>query len=348
MNNIDFEWAIIGAGPAGIAAVGKLIDHHVNPKKIVWFDPEFKVGDFGLKWHKVPSNTKVHTFNEFLHASQAFNYQHCQENFALHTFNPEKTCELRFIVEPLQWVTEQLREQVSAKTAWVTHLKLKHKHWEISLETEKIFAKNVILATGADPKTLSFPNVITIPLEIAFDCERLPQICDKNDTIAVFGSSHSAILIIRNLLETCHLKKVINFYKSPLRYAVYFDDWILFDNTGLKGTTAEWAREHIDGKLPPKLHRVLSSDENLQEYLPNCTKVIYAVGFQTRLISIEGLADLSYNDKTGIIAPGLFGLGIGFPEAKFDRMGNLEYRVGLRKFMEYLHEVMPLWLKYPA
>lgn len=37
MNNIqntEFDWAVIGAGPAGIAAVGKLIDHQVDPKKL--------------------------------------------------------------------------------------------------------------------------------------------------------------------------------------------------------------------------------------------------------------------------------------------------------------------------
>ncbi len=344
----QFDWAVIGAGPAGIAAVGKLIDNQVKPEKIAWFDPEFRVGDFGSKWRKVPSNTKVSLFNRFLTASDAFNYTNCPEKFALHNLNPDKTCELKFMADPLQWVTAQLQKQVHWQAGLVKHLKLNHKHWEISLADQKLSAKNVILATGAEPKTLSFPAVQTIPLEMAFDPDHLAQNCSKEDTVAVFGSSHSAILIIRNLLENCSLKKVINFYQSPLRYAVYMDDWILFDDTGLKGTTADWAREHIDGTLPPRLHRVLSSSENLQEYLPNCTKAVYAVGFQKRLISIEGFNDLSYDDKTGIIAPGLFGLGIAFPEGKIDRLGNLEYRVGLWKFMDYLTTAMPLWLKYPA
>ena len=34
---------------------------------------------------------------------------------------------------------------------------------------------------------------------------------------------------------------------------------------------------------------------------------------------------LDYNDRSGIIAPGLFGFGIGFPEAKVDRFGTLEH-----------------------
>jgi hypothetical protein len=29
-----------------------------------------------------------------------------------------------------------------------------------------------------------------------------------------------------------------------------------------------------------------------------------------------------------------------------DRYGYFEYRVGLKKFMDYLREVLPLWLVY--
>ena len=77
---------------------------------------------------------------------------------------------------------------------------------------------------------------------------------------------------------------------------------------------------------------------------PISRHTIYATGFQKRLIPVEGMQTLAYNDRSGIIAPGLFGLGIAFPEAKVDRYGTLEYRVGLWKFMEYLNLVMPIWL----
>jgi hypothetical protein len=80
--------------------------------------------------------------------------------------------------------------------------------------------------------------------------------------------------------------------------------------------------------------------------LPQCTQAIYATGFQKRLIPVECMKTLEYNSRNGIIAPGLFGLGIAFPEAKEDRYGTLEHRVGLWKFMEYLNHIMPVWLKY--
>ena len=55
---------------------------------------------------------------------------------------------------------------------------------------------------------------------------------------------------------------------------------------------------------------------------------------------------LDYNQQNGIIAPGLFGLGIAFPEYAEDPYGYGQYRVGLKKFMDYLNSVLPLWTVY--
>jgi hypothetical protein len=75
--------------------------------------------------------------------------------------------------------------------------------------------------------------------------------------------------------------------------------------------------------------------------------VIYAVGFEKKQVPvIETYPTADYSDTTGIIAPGLFGFGIGYPQMKFDRMGNKTYRVGLWKFMDYLNTVLPIWMNY--
>ncbi len=143
------------------------------------------------------------------------------------------------------------------------------------------------------------------------------------------------------------MKSVVNFYRSPHLYAVYFDDWILFDNTGLKGFSAKWAKENLDGTLPKNLQRGLISDHAFEESLAFCNKAIYATGFERRKIPLlEQFESLAYDDKTGIIAPNLFGCGIAFPQAKFNRIGHLEHRVGLWKFMEHLDEMLPIWVKY--
>lgn len=345
MHESTFAWAVIGAGPAGIAAIGKLIDLGVDPKKILWVDPEFKVGDFGTLWRNVSSNTRVELFIKFFESCQSFQYA-SSPAFEINEIDPTQTCFLTLAAEPLQWMTDHLKNTVHSMHGKLLNLKLYERHWHLNVDNVMLQAKNVILATGSEPKSLSFQGVEEIHLKLALDPDALASTCHKDDTVAVFGASHSAIIIIRSLIERCDVKKVINFYLSPLRYAVYLDDCILFDDTGLKGSTATWAREHIDGKLPAKLKRLISNEENIRETFPLCTKAIYATGFQKRLIPIEGMHALEYNDRTGIIAPGLFGFGIAFPEAKTDRFGTLEYRVGLWKFMAYLDSVLPIWLKY--
>ncbi len=343
----EFDWTVVGAGPSGIAAVGKLIDNQVDPKSIAWIDPSFMIGDFGSKWSKVPSNTQVKLFLKFLNASKAFRYSSCPESFSIHSLNPNDTCELSYMVHPLQWISQELRNKVFSKQDTVQSLKMKNRKWKIDLSNgSHLSSKNVILAIGAEEKDLSYSHLKKIPLETALNKEKLSKYCMKVDKVAVFGSSHSAILIIRNLLENCSVQKVINFYQSPLCYAVYLDDFTLFDNTGLKGTTAEWAKENLHGNLPDKLERFLTSEENFTNILSQCTHAIYAIGFQKRFISVEGIQNLNYNCKTGIIAPGLFGLGIAFPESKIDRFGIVEHRVGLWKFMDYITNILPLWLQY--
>ena len=217
MNKKPYQWAIVGAGPAGIAAVGKLLDHGITPKDILWLD-------------------------------------------------------------------------------------------------------------------------------LAFQREAI----DIQDTIAVFGSSHSAIIVLHHLVSL-GVKKIINFYRSPCRYAVDLGDSIFFDNTGLKGQAATWARENLDGTWPPNLTRYRSCEAYLVRHLPDCDKAIYATGFTRRnTIAIGNDEHHDYDPHVGIIGPGLFGAGIAYPERKTDKNGIIESQVGLWKFMNYLNRVMPIWFKYHA
>ncbi len=337
----SYQWAVVGAGPAGIAAVGKLLDYGIAAHDILWIDPQFKVGDFGLRWKNIPSNTKVNLFLKFLHASEAFSYASCDQPFALNNIPGEETCLLHWMVEPLQWVTQQLQNKVHSMQTMVKSLTFKDQWWGATVDNKHVYAKNVVLAIGAEPKTLPIASCPVISLQDALDNQRIKNHIEPEDTIAVFGSSHSAVLILKNLVDHS-VKKIINFYRSPLIYAVYTDEGIINDDTGLKGMAAEWAREHMHDHLPANLIRVESNDKHIQHYLPGCTKVVSAVGFERRSIPIEGIDKIHY--ENGMIAPGLFGLGIAFPEAKTNHLGEIEYSVGLWKFMSYLERVMPTWL----
>lgn len=340
------DWIVIGAGPAGIAALGKLLDRGILPSKIGWMDPYFTVGDFGRKWSQVPSNTRVGLFNTFLKGCNAFKFQDRPEKFHLEALNPEENCLLQHIAEPLQWITDHLKQRVQVFQSMAMALRLFNNHWEVKTKEKSVFAKNVILAIGSEPKTLSYPEIEAIPLETAFNPQKLSQSIAAQDTIAIFGSSHSAVLALANVLSL-KPKSVINFYRSPHRYAIFLEDWILYDDTGLKGFAAEWAKKHLDGSMPGNLHRISVTDHTFNESLALCNKAIYAVGFEKRKLPVlEQYENLDYDDKTGIIAPGLFGIGIAFPQAKLSPLGHLDHRVGLWKFMDYLNSILPIWIKY--
>lgn len=341
-----FQWAVVGAGPAGIAAVGKLIDFGIAANTILWIDPHFRVGDLGMLWRNVSSNTTVQRFLDFLKNAQAFAYDSSPIDFQLNHLSKEETCPLSEIATPLLWVSQQLGQRVKTEKTIIHSIRLSERTWTLNSEIDCYKASNVILATGSVPSSLCYPGIEVVPFNLAIDKEQLANYADKNETYGVFGSSHSAIIIVQHLVDLA-VKKIINFYRSPCRYAVDMGDWILFDNTGLKGQTAAWARENIDGQFPANLARYNSSELNIARYLPECDKLIYAVGFERRnSIIIERYEQTNYNPHLGIIGPGLFGLGIAYPEIKADPFGCVESQIGLWKFMAYLNKIIPVWLKY--
>jgi hypothetical protein len=344
-NKKNFEWCVIGAGPAGIAAVGKLLDHDIPAQKILWIDDKFKVGDLGTKWYDVSSNTTVQLFLDFLNECRAFKYDERIQHFQLEKIDPHHTCKLTNVVKPLQWISNHLSQQVAIYQGMASRLAVNNRCWEITVDKHKFKATNVILAIGVEPDRLSHKDVKEIILEDALNYSQLKQSCSNIDSVAVFGSSHSAIIIIRYLVEL-GLSRIVNFYLSPLKFALPMGDWTLFDNTGLKGTTADWARENILGNMPENLYRYPSTKQNIRTYLTGCDRVIYAVGFHPRVIEVAGLVALQHNAHNGIIAPGLFGFGIAFPKQTTDPFGNREESVGLWKFMTHINSVLPIWLRY--
>ncbi|MDF1796012.1 MAG: FAD-dependent oxidoreductase [Coxiellaceae bacterium] len=336
-----YAWAVIGAGPAGIMAVGKLLDRGVDPQSIAWVDPAFAVGDLGKIWMNVSSNTKVDLFIASLKATKAFDYATTCAGCSLEDLDPSDTCQLSNAVAPFQVVTDCLLKKVNGKQAVVTALNRQSNGWQLQCDDgEALQADQVVLCVGAEPKTIG-GSIEEMPLQVALNPERVASEVNPDNTIAVFGSSHSAVLVIKNLLE--HGCKVINFYRSPLLYAIYHDDWIEYDNTGLKGLASQWAKHNLEpGHSYPGLTRYPSDEEHIAEHLSECQQAVYAVGFAPR--QIDGVDCREYDQHTGVIAPGLYGLGIAFPESVTDRVGHRELSVGVWKFNNYAERVIPQWL----
>ena len=348
MSDKQYNWAVIGAGPAGIAAVGKLLDCQVDPEELIWIDPQFKVGDFGEKWQAVPSNTTVGLFLQFLHGVKSFHYMEAHHDFKLGKLDTDSRCLLKEVAGPLEWVTRRLQQQVVTMQRTVQKITLRNKRWHLELGNQTISVKQVILAIGSEPRVLDYEDLELIDYDVAMDPQKLALACTPDDRVAVFGSSHSAVLAMRNLVNA-GVKNIVNFYQSPLRYAIPMKDWILYDDTGLKGETAKWAHDYLDTDAIPTLVRCHANAEALARHLPDCNKVIYGIGFDRRhSLVLEGASLDHYDRHTGIIAPGLFGCGIAYPEAYVTQVNSVSNRVGLWKFMDYLNRMLPIWLRYEA
>src|ERR1700761_8529360 len=125
---MTYEWTVIGAGPAGIAAVGKLLDRGIADKDIAWIDPAFAAGDIGAKWRSVCSNTKVGFFLSYLNGANAFRFSEAPP-MPLTELDTEETCALALVADPLRWITDHLRERVTTFKTTATGLTLDKRRW---------------------------------------------------------------------------------------------------------------------------------------------------------------------------------------------------------------------------
>lgn len=297
------------------------------------------------------------------------------------SLNPEKTCHIAQAADLCLMLTDGLDEQkgVTKHQGRVTDATWSNSTWSVSIARPdgtpptQVDANRLVLCTGSSPT--SGPLPVSDLQEIHLDTALSPTLLSKTlptsqpTQIGVIGASHSAILVLRNLsrlASSTHPKLRIKWFtRHPLRYAEERDGWILRDNTGLKGEVATWARENLEeevlasSSVSSHLVKVATSHGNEAETykreLAECTHVCQAIGYkpdklpelrvQGRTVTprFENATGSFVNAESGERIPGLFGAGIAFPQRVTDPEGNVEYAVGLFKFMNFLKKVVPEW-----
>ncbi|KAI0102382.1 hypothetical protein GGR51DRAFT_288782 [Nemania sp. FL0031] len=397
---------VVGAGPGGITVVGNLLEHsaelQADRQKLIWVDPHFQGGRVNARYREVPSNTKVNLFVQFAHEVSAFKaiVEATPKPNALTTLlelPQDQGCTLSYAADMCLMLTEGLaiHPQVKPHRGTVTSAVLDEQAnvWKVGFDNgESVSTSKLALCTGSAPVSKTVPaiermhqqSLKPIDLDTALTPSILATTFDPaaTTTVAVVGASHSAILVLMNLVKlatSTHPQLRIKWFtRNELRYAEYMDGWILRDNTGLKGQAADWARQNLDTKTFPNspVSKVISKvwtagreEESYKAELPECTHIVQAVGYARKpLPSLEiirkdrGVAEpleVEYDDLTGRFyekdsskaqnerkyVPGLFGAGIAFPERVTDPHGNVEHAVGFWKFMKFVKKVVPNWVK---
>ncbi|KAI1128470.1 hypothetical protein F5Y10DRAFT_240445 [Nemania abortiva] len=397
---------VVGAGPGGITVLGNLLEHgaelQADREKLVWVDPHFQGGRVNARYREVPSNTKVNLFVQFAHDVSPFKaiVEATPKPNALTTLlelPQDQGCQLSYAADMCLMLTEGLatNPQVQAHRGTVTSAVLDEKTnvWKVVFDDgSHVSTSKLALCTGSAPVSKTLPAIERMHQQslkpVDLDTALTPSILAKTfdpaaeTTVAVIGASHSAILVLMNLVRLAtsthpHLR-IKWFTRNELRYAEYKDGWILRDNTGLKGQAADWARQNLDDKTFPdspvskvitKVWTARKEEEAYKAELPACTHIVQAVGYarnplpSLEIIRKDGGApeslQVEYDDLTGRFyeksssntqdekkyIPGLFGAGIAFPERVTDPHGNVEHAVGFWKFMKFVKKVVPGWIK---
>ncbi|KAH9449777.1 hypothetical protein MJO29_010604 [Puccinia striiformis f. sp. tritici] len=380
-----YEFVVVGAGPAGLTAVATLIDNGVT--RIAWVDDSFVGGRLGEKYREIPSNTKIRLFLDYVAASSTLT-KLVQEETTDIPINPYTTLKeldqdrgnrLSYAADLMVLLTRRITSThckiIDRFQGRVKSLELVNGvDWMVKmdemdsngLDQLKILkTKKAIFATGSEPiqpkEIIDIPSIID--LEIALSPSQLEVVLQdidlNNQSIAVVGSSHSAFLVMRNLITLSTHLKVVHLFRNPeLKFAQQKEGWILYDNTGLKGEIAGWAKNEYpiltvnnDQRRISRIQINNSLSHDHDHHLKDCCRVIYAIGYQsnpTPRVMIDGIEQkLNFDNSTGRFngLPGLFGCGIAFPQRVVDPAGNVELAVGIFKFMKFLKLVIPSWIQ---
>ena len=362
------RWLVVGGGPCGLGYVGSLLDKGM---KVTWVDPCFTFGRLGQYYCKVPANTPNGDLVVALNLCSSFQYIEATKKFRSSNARclamlPEEECaELGLLVDALSDVSHFVmqHENLQLIRGEVTRLFFTpEKCWQADIATASapVVAESdaVILAVGAHP---------TIPTEIA-DSPSLslrlrsldhmvcpeyvanafmasPELRRKEWTVV--GSSHSAMLVVMNLIEN-GAQHVRNFYRSDFRFQhMTPHGWKRYQGTGLKGPVGDWVRRNDSH---PALERIRVSGERgslLPHLLPESSDgpIVCAIGYTRNNLPAIHLYDRSeplsgdaYHRDTGALleAPGknIFGGGIAYPQDTIEGDGRREPWVGFKRSIE--------------
>ncbi|RAK79986.1 uncharacterized protein BO72DRAFT_424048 [Aspergillus fijiensis CBS 313.89] len=380
-----YDAVVVGAGPGGMAAVAASLD--AGAQKILWIDPAWQGGRLNSLYREISSNTTVAIYLKAINSSQALrsitdSTPSPNAVTALEAIDHNSTCQLSVAGDMICMLIEGLlaRPEVEKLTATVEEAHLDKNIWTLKTtpaSPSPIKTTRTILSTGSQPRTPTThqkynPNLHQLDLDTCMRRSLLPSLLPGNQpsTIAVIGNSHSGILVVRNLYELAQSSPahraitILNFHRRPIKYAIYTDDGIIFDNTGLKGATAEWAREVLERSPDPEIVRFVDDGEDeeaaFREWLPRCTHVVWAVGYERGPIPrvyVEGSrvdGSLEFDMRSSGFrvrgweendeVKGLYGTGIAFPEEVEDPEGHVEAAVGVAKFVAFTQRVKGRWM----
>lgn len=324
---------IVGAGITGLLLLHLLAQTQRIPlSEIVIIDPHLDGGALARQWSDVPSNTPwektLTAFRQYIPSVSLPSWA-----TALPSDEPTPLAVIARLV--LETVRPHL-SSVSIVQGLCTEAAYSDGRWLLHTDTGKVISvASIVFTQGATPKALGLP-IPSIPLEIALDTARLRRILQPNQSVLIFGTSHSGTLVIRNTLE-CNVTAVTAVYRGSVPFQWARDG--AYD--GLKMESATLADRYMLGEFPRLKLIPYHADTELLSATRTADWVIYATGFvtaRTIRLTVNGEARnlSSYDGQTGRITdcPMAWGFGIGYPSQAPD---GIHWDVGVASFLEHMN-----------
>jgi hypothetical protein len=317
-----YKYCIIGFGISGQILLLEMIKANVSKKDIVICDENFIGGDLITKYGSVLSNTPWWKTKKALEV-----YTNDIPDFPL-----DKCTLLRDIVKACLKTALKVSEGVDKLTTKVISIE---PEWNIKHLFGSFTAEKVFLTIGAVEKNIDI-SLPKIPLEIALDKNQLVNHIDPDDKITVFGTSHSGTIVLDNLNQLNIPTTAI--YKGQVPFVFEKET-----HGGLKEASEIYARSILNGEYINT--NLLSLNDSLAVYktLLKTTKIICAIGFETR--SSFGKEYTDYNPNTAEINAGknIYGFGIAYPG--ISTIDSINYpNVSVLSFQEQIQRCLPACL----
>lgn len=306
-----YKHALIGFGGANMLVAAYLTRHAaVDPRDIIIIDPHMDGGDLRRRWGSVISNT---TWGQFLAVLRDMHLEIPAGTQVQAQAQEDQPTPLHVLAATLQAAVEpHIRTSARIKAPL---LSAKHcgSGWELEVARHKARHTADILhvAPGGIPIDLPFPKP-EIPLHIALTPGLLPQYVSPGQTVAVFGSAHSSILIADNIVKAGGLVNMI-FKRIPGAAAGAF----LFARDGaydgVKQTAATAADQILADGMGRRVYLVPVDDSvAVHAALEESTWAVYGVGFKPNPIMIldEAGAEIQLGSAA---TPGIYKWGIAYP-----------------------------------
>ena len=331
-----YTHCIIGAGVSGLILLLLLANANVSLDSIVIIDPYFDGGDLARKWSFVISNTPWSTtYNSVKQYLPNLELPIWAQNLAL-----DKPTPVFEIARLLQELAYPLFNKIKIFHGIVTRAQY-GTSWAVCIQMEShieiIESTNIYFTVGSNPtksmnSILKYLTVPTIQLKVALNIHNLRQYIQPNDKVIVFGTSHSGVLILKNLAD-CGAN-AIGVYKGDTPF--YFARDGVYN--GIKLDAAQYADEIMQCKYPRIKFIKNPSVSDIELISPKWC--IYATGFQQRKsihveVNCEGKDIAAYSAITGklIDCPNAWGFGIAYPSQAPD---GVHFDVGVSSFFEHI------------